>query len=360
MRPSPGFLGSRSTLVTASMLAVVAMSAGAQTDRRTLAGAVVGIHNLVGRVTVEPGSGPDVVIEVTRRGADARRLDIETGDVRGVNSLRVMFPDDDIVYPEIGRWSNSDFTIGRDGTWNGDRSMWNSRRRIRVRGSGRGTEAWADLRVMVPTGKRVEINVGVGEASSRGVEGDLSIDVASARITVSGHKGSLRLDTGSGSVDIRDVTGADELVADAGSGHITLFNASARRISIESGSGGFEGDNVTAEDLDVEVGSGGVRIDRSTAQRVRLETGSGSMALGLRNSPRTLDVESGSGGVTLTLPTNLDADIDVETGSGGITSDFPVQVDRVERRRLHGRVGRGDGRIRVETGSGSVRLRRGA
>ena len=67
-------------------------------------------------------------------------------------------------------------------------------------------------------------------------------------------------------------------------------------------------------------------------------------------------IEAGSGGVTLRLPASLSASVDIETGSGGIETDFEVKMSRVERRALRGTIGAGKGRIRIESGSGSVRL----
>lgn len=352
-----------------SILAALALSAlpstllprdaGAQSDRRALSGSTVAIYDLVGHVTIEAGTGNDVVVEITRRGADASKLSVDVATVDGRNTLRIIYPDDDIIYPDMNRRGNWEFSIDRDGRWGGYRSdRWTSSRRYRVKSSGRGTEAWADMKILIPPGKRVDVNVGVGDAVSTNVASDLSIDVASASVTVNGHKGSLHLDTGSGRVDVRDVTGADEFTSDAGSGTVTVRNATARRMKLDSGSGGLDADNLIADELNVDVGSGHVRVDRTTAERVRLETGSGGVSLELRNSPKTLDVESGSGSVTLTLPASLDAEVDIETGSGGIDTDFAVQLNRMERRRLRGTIGKGTGRIRIETGSGSVRLRK--
>jgi lia operon protein LiaG len=332
--------------------------AGAQTERRTLSGNAVSIFNLVGAVSVEPGTGSEVVVEVTLRGMDARRLRTDVVSEGTGQSLRIIFPEDDLVYPELGRNSRSEFTLDRDGRWDRGRDGWWPRpRRIRVSGNGRGTEAWADLKIFVPAGKRVDVNVGVGFVSSRAVSGDLSIDVASAKVRVDGHTGTLRLDTGSGGAEARDIKG-DELRVDVGSGHVTVLGADVQRMTLESGSGSVEVDRATAQEITVDVGSGGLRVSRATADRIRLETGSGSVNVELTNSPKALDVESGSGGVTLLLPGTLDAEIDISTGSGGIDSDFPVSVNRMERHRLRGVVGKGTGRIRVETGSGSVRLRR--
>ncbi len=342
-----------------SATAFAAATSPAQTDRRTLAGAEVMVLNLVGSVTIEPGGSGDVSVEVTRRGADASRLSVSIETVRGVPTLRVVFPDGDIVYPELGRRSSSEFGIDADGNWGGNsRDSWRSRRRIRVRSDGRGTEAWADVRIVVPAGKKLTAMVGVGSVRSAGVTGDLGIDVASARVDVLGHTGILNLDTGSGSADIRDIKG-DVLNVDVGSGTVTVIGATVTRMILDSGSGGVEADRVNAQELTVDVGSGGVRIERATSDRVRLETGSGGVRLELTNSPSSVDVESGSGTVTLILPANLDAELDISTGSGSIDSDFPVQVNRFERRRIRGTVGKGTGRVRVETGSGSVRIRKG-
>jgi hypothetical protein len=52
------------------------------------------------------------------------------------------------------------------------------------------------------------------------------------------------------------------------------------------------------------------------------------------------------------------ADLVVETGSGRITTDFAVKTTRVQRDELRGTIGDGSSRIRVESGSGSVRLRK--
>jgi lia operon protein LiaG len=73
---------------------------------------------------------------------------------------------------------------------------------------------------------------------------------------------------------------------------------------------------------------------------------------------KTLDANTGSGGVTVTLPGGLNAELDIRTGSGGIDSDFPVQVNRMERNRLRGQIGDGSGSIRISSGSGTVHLRK--
>lgn len=48
--------------------------------------------------------------------------------------------------------------------------------------------------------------------------------------------------------------------------------------------------------------------------------------------------------------------VDIETGSGGIDTDFALTVNRYERRHIAGKIGDGRGRIRIESGSGGVKL----
>ena len=345
-----------------------ARSAGAQTERRALSGSSIAIYDLVGHVQVEQGSGNDVVVEITRGGRDARKLTIEVGELRGRNSLRVRYPDDDIVYPDLGRRSNSDFRINSDGTWGddydgGDRrdrrdrdGSWNGHR-VHIKGDGSGTEAWADLEILVPPGKDVAVYVGVGELGAAHVNADLRLSAASARVTVNGVKGNLTAEAGSGGLDVRAVSG-DNVRIETGSGGIMVNDVNGKRLRVETGSGGVDGAGLTSDDLELGAGSGPIHVDDVRAPRAKLNTGSGGIRVGFATPVKSLSAESGSGGVTVALPAAINAMIDIETGSGGIDSDFPVQVNRMERNHLHGQIGDGSGTIRIESGSGSVRLRK--
>lgn len=345
----------RPTSVAILLLAASSLAGAQGGERHAISGNTVAIYNLAGHVDIVAGTGSEVAVSVTRGGADARKLRIEQGARDGVNDLRVVYPDDDIVYPALGRSSNSTVSYSRDGYFNGSgESRWNH---IRVRGTGSGTEAWADLRVEVPAGKQVTMNLAVGEVVATNVKGRLRIDVGAARVQAQGHEGPLSIEAGSGGVVAENVTG--DLDIDTGSGSVELTNVAGDRLKIETGSGGIRGTGVKASDLSVDVGSGGVDLGRVTAANAKFESGSGSLTVGFLNSPKSLSVDTGSGGATLTFPASLSAEIEVETGSGGITNDFALTVTRLDRRSLRGKIGSGDGRIRIETGSGGVRILKG-
>ena len=355
-------LSSPGLLVAASLLA--ATPALAQTERKTVAGSSISVYNIAGHVTVEAGTGADVIVEVERAGHDSKKLTIAVGEVRGRNALRVIYPDNDIVYRDAGtRWqsrrgnnSGTQFSVHDDGTW-GDERGRSSGHRVRVKDGGSGLEAWANLKVFVPAGRNLQVSLGVGDLSARGVSGDLRLEAASAHITVSNTNGNLTVDNGSGGVEVRDVKG-DEVSIDAGSGGVDFSGVTGKRCKIDTGSGGVTGAALYCDDVNIDVGSGSIRVDDATAPRVKLDAGSGGIRFALRNSPRDLHVDAGSGGVTISLPAIADAQVDIETGSGGIDTDFPIEVRRVERNHLRGTVGDGSGRIRISSGSGTVTLRK--
>ncbi|HEY7395258.1 MAG TPA: DUF4097 family beta strand repeat-containing protein [Gemmatimonadaceae bacterium] len=344
----------RATLALLS-IAVAFSSTAAQTERRTLSGDRVSIYNIAGRLRVQPGSGSTVVVDVTRSGRDANQLSLQTGDIRGIASLRVVYPSDRIVYPELGFRSNTEMHVNPDGTFD-DNGGWSWREsdRVQIRGSGSGLEAHADMVVSVPRGQRLFVHWGAGEATVSNVDGDLSISVSAARISTEHTTGALNLDTGSGSVSVVDAQG--EVNLDTGSGAVTVDGIRGNDLSMDSGSGATTVNNVDVKTLKADVGSGGLRLGRVRASVVRVDVGSGGVDIDMVSAVEELIVDGGSGGVTVRLPATQGADVDIETGSGGIESDFAVQTTRFGRDHLRGQIGNGRGRIRIESGSGRVRL----
>src|ERR687891_671784 len=329
--------------------------AAAQAERHTVRGADVAIYNIAGRVTVERGTGSDVVVEITRGGDDAARLTIATGTVRGRETLRVIYPDDHISYAgRLGFGSSSTLRVADDGTFgDGDhqRGFRRDGREVRVTTRGGGLEAHADLRILVPAGQTVAVYLGVGEAAVTGVEGTLRVDVASAGVTTTRTKGQLIVDTGSGEIEVSDHEG--EAVLETGSGAVHATRVRGPSLNIDTGSGEVGVDAADVQRLLIDTGSGSVDATAVRSRDVLVDTGSGSVALTLLDDVQSLNVDTGSGSVTLTLPATVGATVDIETGSGDIDLGFPVEATRLGRSHLQGKIGDGQGRILVETGSGN-------
>ncbi len=351
----------RTSVVPGIFILAAAVPLAGQTPQRvTVSGDNVAIYNLAGAVRVEAGTGGDVVVEVTRGGSDGAKLDVQTGPVGTRQTLRVIYPDDDIVYPALGYHSSSTLDVRDDGTFDDNdhgHRFFGRGRRVRIHGDGSGLEAYADLRVLVPAGRRVAIHLAVGKMTAANVKGDLTLDASSADVTANGVSGSLVANTGSGEVHVTDVTG--DLNLDTGSGNVSVARAASDDLSIDTGSGDVTIDHTEGRSLKIDTGSGNAEATAVKADDLKIDTGSGDVTLELLAGGGTIDVDTGSGEVNLTLPQDYGADVVLDTGSGGIDlGGIPVTVRKVQEDHIEGRIGDGKGRLRVETGSGGVRLRR--
>lgn len=321
----------------------------------TINGDDVYIWNPAGEVRVEPGTGNAVTVDVTLDGRDAGDLTVSDESVEGHPSLRVLYPTNSIVYPPMGRWSNTSTNIRRDGTWGG--SKWNNSffsRRVTVKGGGSGTQAWADLVVRVPKGRTINIFTLAGSGEMHNVAGTLRYDGGSGGAKADGCSGVLSLDLGSGSVEVTDFAG--DLNVDTGSGGVHARGVRGPSIRLDTGSGGVTGDNLVTDDLYVDTGSGSVELGRVDAKKVRVDTGSGGVELEQLNRSPEMLIDTGSGSVRVTVPPDFSAKLHIETGSGGIRSELPLTVDEKDHGILRGTIGTGVGRLNVDTGSGGVSL----
>jgi lia operon protein LiaG len=351
----------RALVVAALLLSSVAQAQSS--DRITLKGRSVALYNLVGRLNVT-GGGSSVTATVTRRGKDAGRLSVETHSIGGYEALVVKYPGDRVTIPgNRNRRSRTELRVREDGSFgniysaSGRRSSgYNDGRRVRISDEGGGVEAAADIDVQIPTGTAVRLHLAVGSVDVRNVDGDIAVDASGAEIVVSDVKGKLLLDTGSGDASLTNISGSISL--DTGSGEVTAKNLSGDVLNIDSGSGGVTVDGCRCSAVTIETGSGNLRVMDMTARTLSLDTGSGDVVLGMRNSPETITIDSGSGDVTMTLPSDFSATVAIDTGSGEISSDFPITLTSKSRDEMRGRIGRGDARLRIDTGSGDVRLRK--
>ena len=350
----------RTSVVPGALLLIAAGSLTAQTpERHTVSGDNIVIYNLAGAVRVEAGSAGDVVVEVTRGGADGAKLDVQTGPIGDRQTLRVIYPDDDIIYPALGWHSSSSLNVHDDGTFddNHDHGFFGHGHRVRIKDSGSGLEAYADLRVLVPAGRRVSIHLAVGKMTATNVNGRLTLNASSADVTASGVTGSLVANTGSGDVHATDIAG--DLNLDTGSGNVSVTRAKGDDLRIDTGSGDVTIDHAEGRSLNIDTGSGNADATAVKADDLKIDTGSGDVTLELLSGGSDIYVDTGSGEVNLTLPPDYGADVVLDTGSGGIDlGGIPVTVRKIQEDHVEGRIGDGKGRLHVETGSGGVRLKK--
>ncbi|HET9232783.1 MAG TPA: DUF4097 family beta strand repeat-containing protein, partial [Candidatus Eisenbacteria bacterium] len=341
------------------------------------------IVNLIGeiQVTKHTGQSFDVVVHV--RGKDASREAIKVRLDETARKLVVEYPLDkerNFVYPNLGgHHSKSTFHWNPDGgpISYGIKDLvgLGEHPKITVTSGGRGPELWADIEVRVPEKGRLEVVDGVGSVNAVDVNGDLKLvlqsgpitaekitgeldaDTGSGRVTITGVKGKVLADTGSGRVNIEDVDG--DLNVDTGSGSVNVTRVRGDKVHADTGSGSVRLSEIRCEDLRVDTGSGGIELMSGAIGQGHFDTGSGGVELvldQLRGGP--IHVDTGSGSVTLDLPEAPSATINASTGSGSISVDLDdVDWVRKERDDKSFKVGKGEARVTLETGSGSIRVR---
>lgn len=342
-------------------LALASPLAAQQSERFELRGTDVAIYNLAGDVTIEPGSGAAVVVELRRGGSDASRLTVERGPIDGRETLRVLYPGNAIVYRrDRDHRASTRLWVRDDGTFGdarGDHDPRGRGRRVHIDDSGSGLEAYADLRITVPAGRTVAVFIAVGGATATNVRGNLHIDGHALPVSASGIRGRLSVDLGSGSARVTDVEG--DVDVDTGSGQVDVSDVRGPRLRVDTGSGSVTASRVAVRNLDIDTGSGSITVSDAAAEEIVLDTGSGSVRLELTSNARNVTIDTGSGSVVLTVPESFGAEVAIETGSGGIDLEVPLEVRHMERRAVSGRIGDGSGRLVIDTGSGSVVIRRG-
>lgn len=318
----------------------------------TLPGDRVAIYNVAGQVSVSAGAGSAVTVTATPAGAQAAALRFEQGAIDGRETLRIVYPEGDIVYAAIGKGSQTMQRVNADGTF--DHADRGRSRRVRIVGSGSGADVHADVAVSVPPGHSVEIHLAAGTVSASNVNGSLAFHLSAADLRVTGGRGDIVADVGAGNVEVSGTDGP--LRIDTGSGNVRLTDVKATSLDVDTGSGDVIATGVVAMHAAIDAGSGDIELRASQSMESKLESGSGDITVELAGAPGNLDVESGSGDIVLRLPANTGAQVALETGGGRIESDFAMQVTRTGSDELQGTIGDGSGRISAETGSGRVQL----
>lgn len=159
-------------------------------------------------------------------------------------------------------------------------------------------------------------------------------DTGSGDLNISNLGGPLKAGTGSGSIEANDLTG--DVTLHAGSGDIGAMLNNARYVKADTGSGNIHLQGVTGG-LYAEAGSGDIEINGQPGDGWKLETGSGA--------------------ITLNTGGQAHFTLDASTGSGDVHSDPPITSHGdSDRHHITGEVNGGGPIVRVETGSGDIRI----
>lgn len=188
-----------------------------------------------------------------------------------------------------------------------DRSSWKRR---------------AVVSVAVPRRTRAQVGVVAGDAMVSGLHGAVAVNGVSGGLTIAQLPGPVETHTVSGQVTAQSVTG--DLKVDSVSGELTVVEA---------------GGSVRASTV-----SGSITVDVAAAAHADGQT--------------RIDLNSVSGEILVRLPQPADANVDASSTGGAVSSAFDeLQVHGgFGAKHLTGRLGRGAGRLRANSVSGSITL----
>ena len=188
--------------------------------------------------------------------------------------------------------------------------------------------------IVVPADTAVKAKTGSGSIEINDVRASVEARSGSGRLRLSNIGGSVTAKAGSGSIRAEGVAGT--FTGSTGSGSIYMSQTSPGDVKVSTGSGGMELTGIVGA-LKASAGSGRIKVDG------RQE---GEWKIGAR-----------SGSVRVHLPEDAAFTLDAETGSGGIDIDHPLTIEgKISRRHVRGDVRGGGHLLRIDTGSGGVRI----
>jgi DUF4097 and DUF4098 domain-containing protein YvlB len=167
----------------------------------------------------------------------------------------------------------------------------------------------------------------------------------------------LNLATGNGAIAI-DQAGAD-VIAATGNGRVSIGETTGR-VDVSTGNGDVQVESARGP---VRVSTGNGRVFVATGSGpVNVTTGNGDITARVRTLPAdaAMTMTSGSGSIRVTLPSDFNGQLDASTGNGSLRSEFDISIiGRIDPRHIRGTIGRGGPLLRLQTGNGSVELRKG-
>jgi len=216
-----------------------------------------------------------------------------------------------------------------------------SHTRIEVETEGNPHGVRSDLDIKVPAGSR------------------LKIDGFEASITVTGVTGTVQAETVNGSINLSG--GAKDVDLQAVNGAVEVTKASGR-IKAESVNGAVTVRDSSGE-LEASTVNGTLEVRGGSWTKAHLETVSGGLRFeGSLAKKATLDAETVSGSVELAFPPGIGADFSVSSFSGSIDNDLGPAATRQSKwtteKELSFSTGGGGAKVRVQTLSGSIHLRK--
>lgn len=213
------------------------------------------------------------------------------------------------------------------------------------------------LVVTVPDGCNASFDLRAGSIHVSRTRGKIQAHVGEGRLLAEQAYGSLELQTERADATLRTFKG-ESLRVETTTGNVSLVDVDAKTSRIATGSGGCEATRLSGGAITAATGEGDLFLGGLEAESYELSTVSGSLTLvtNLDRSPKGL-LKSISGDVLVRVGRLAPFRMNIATNSGGIRAEGDsIRLTSTSKTAGVVERGTGGGEIRVETGSGSVRV----
>jgi DUF4097 and DUF4098 domain-containing protein YvlB len=206
-------------------------------------------------------------------------------------------------------------------------------------------------RVQVPPDADVQTSSNSGETSISGIGGPVDVRTQSGRIALQRLTGVVRASTGSGAVSADDVAGGLRVTTTSSSFNGTGLGSS---LWVRTQSGEIDAALTGAGDVDVETGSSAIRL---SGLRGALSATTQSGRLNVQGAPlRPWIAHTQSSSVNLDLEPGIGFSLDATSRSGSVVVNGGPLQGSAAKGLAKGTVNGGGALVRVNTGSGAIRV----
>ena len=233
--------------------------------------------------------------------------------------------------------------------------------------------------ITIPKQTNIECASSYGAIDIANIEGTTSGKTSSGSIEAKNIEGSANLDTSYGSITCTDMSDGD-IKLKTSSGNIKLSNISFGDFDAHTSYGSIISEELKGKSIKLHSGSGSINVTESSADTTNLSTsygritcrqittneitarsGSGNLDIACSDSTPTeivADLVTSYGSIDLTAPQNFAGQVDLSTSYGSVRTDRPITISgEISKKKLKGTIGEGNGKLHMQTGSGSINLR---
>jgi hypothetical protein len=181
---------------------------------------------------------------------------------------------------------------------------------------------------------------------------NLNVRTAGGSVNVAGINGEIMGNTSGGSIRAESLTGKIDMKTSGGS--IRSQNVDGLT-SLKTSGGSINVENATGK-LEVRTSGGRIELKAIDAE-VDASTSGGGIDMSLTGENRGISLRTSGGGIKVTLPDSIKANLSARTSGGGVSSDLPVMVQgSVGKSTLEGTINGGGPDITLKTSGGSIRI----